>query len=232
MKKLIFLAVWAIVMMGFTFVSCDTPKTVNLKSDIDSVSYILGVLQGSNLKYSLDQIPESPINMKVLSEGFKSAAKGDTIYLGMTGQEAQMYVNTFFQEFQNRIIEKDKAEADKFLAENRGKSGVITTESGLQYQVITEGTGPKPKEEDVVKIHFQITFMDGELVQSTVEQGQPVDFPIAQMFSGWKEGLLMMPVGSKYILWIPMELGIGMNMPQLNKLLIMEVELLEIVKQP
>jgi len=230
MKKLFFLAVLAMVITGLAFVSCDSPKTFNLKSDIDSVSVIIGARQGYLFRESIKQNPDPPLNLEAFINGYVNGAKGDTIFLGMELQEANMYLNTFMQEFQNRITERDKAEADKFLAENRGNSGVSTTESGLQYQVITEGKGPKPKTEDVVKVHFQINLMNGDLVENTFERGEPIEVQVEGLFPGWKEGVLMMSVGSKYKLWIPMELGVGMANPQFNKLLIMEVELLEIVK--
>jgi len=146
-------------------------------------------------------------------------------------EEVQMYLNNFFQEFQNRLDEEALIETERFLAENKEKSGVMTTESGLQYQVITEGAGPKPKENDVVKIHYQGSLIDGVVFDSSIEDDEPVELEVDNLIPGFSEGLLLMPVGSKYRLWIPIELGYY-NIPnhQLsNKLLIFEVELLQIV---
>jgi FKBP-type peptidyl-prolyl cis-trans isomerase len=121
------------------------------------------------------------------------------------------------------------------LNENKTKSGVFTTESGLQYQVITEGTGPKPKVENTVKVHYTGKYLDGSVFDSSVERGQPAEFPLDRVIPGFSQGLQLMPVGSKYIIWIPVELGYGMSNPGIpnfkpNALYIFEVELLEIVK--
>jgi len=232
MKKIRFLTLLVITCAGFTFVSCDSQKSVNLKSDLDSVSYVIGAFQGYQLRMGVQQDPDPAINMDALITGFINSAKGDSVYLGMELQEAQMFLNSYFQEFQNRLNEKNKAEADQFLAENRGKRGVSTTESGLQYSVITEGTGPKPKEDDKVKVDYHGTFLNGTVFDSSRERGEPAEIQLDMLvgFEGFKEGVLMMPVGSKYTLWIPVELGLGGNNPQLYQLIIMEVELLEIIK--
>ena len=232
MKKIIFLGVLAIVMMGVALTSCDSTNTLKLHSDIDSVSYFIGASEGFQMKRNVEQTPDPPINLDALIDGFASVANGDSIFLGMELQEAQMFLNNFFQGYQMRIAETNKAEADKFLAENKGKSGVITTESGLQYQVITEGTGPKPKLEDVVKVHYHLTLLDGTVFQSTLQSGDTVEFPVGGVIPGWIVALQLMPVGSKYMLWIPIELGYfhDPSSPLYGKLLIFEVELLEIVK--
>jgi len=231
MKKLRLLALLALVGVGFTFVSCDSHKPVNLKSDIDSVSYVIGAFQGYQLRMSVKQNPDPPINMDALISGFVNAAKGDSVYLGMELQEAQTYLNSFFQGYQVRVEEKNKAEADKFLAENSGKSGVKTTESGLQYKVITEGTGPKPALGDKVRVHYNGTLLDGTVFDSSIERGQPEEFPVEGVIPGFKEGLQLMSVGSKYMLWVPIELGYyNVNHQLRNKFLIFEVELLDIIK--
>jgi len=233
MKKLKFLAVLATVGIVLTFVSCDSQKSVNLQSDIDSVSYIIGSFSAMNMRASLKTIPGPAINMDVFMKTFEETYKADSIItvLGMDLQEANNYITTYMQNAQNRLTEEQKVEADKFLAENRGKSGVFTTESGLQYSVINEGSGDKPKADDRVKIHYSATFLDGTVFDSSEAGGEPMEMDLTTlMFPGLKEGIQIMPVGSKYTLWIPMELGIGMNNPQLNQLLIFTVELFEIVK--
>jgi len=240
MKKISFIAVWAIVMMGIAFVSCDSKKPVKLSSDVDSVSYILGAFNGYQIRMQVKQNPDPPINLDALIFGFEKIANGDSIILGMELQDAEMYMNNFFEGYQmraaaNNKIEADnnKAEADKFLAENKGKSGVITTESGLQYKVITEGTGPKPKLEDEVKANYRGTYLDGSEFDSSEKYGGPVQFSLSGgVIRGWTEALQLMPVGSKYMLWVPVELGYGMSDPRVrpNSLLIFEVELVEIVK--
>ena len=152
----------------------------------------------------------------------------------MEPQEANMYLQNYFQNIQNKAVAQHVEEANKFLAENKGKSGVITTESGLQYKVLTEGKGAKPKLEDVVKIHYHGTLLSGEVFESSIQNGQPIEYPVGAFPEGMKEGLQIMPVGSKYIFWIPTELGDKSDPGNrlFGKLLIFELELLEIVKKP
>ena len=114
--------------------------------------------------------------------------------------------------------------------------GVQTTASGLQYQVVSEGAGPKPKAEDVVRVHYKGTMLDGETFDSSYDRGEPATFPLSAVVPGWQEGLQLMPVGSKFKLWIPGKLGYGDKVPPgapigPNETLVFDVELLEIVKQ-
>ena len=234
MKKFSFYAILAIGLIGIAFQSCNSNKTVRLESDVDSISYILGSFWAMNTKQNLKAAPGDALKLDIYLESYKKAFQEDTLItiLGMSLEEANSYVSAYIQNAQNKASNNKKLENDKFLAENKGKSGVITTESGLQYRVITEGKGPRPKADDVVKVHYHGTLLDGTVFQSTVQSGQPTDIPLTAVIPGWTEGVQLMPVGSKYIFWIPMELGFGMNNPQLNQLLIFEIELLEIVKQP
>ena len=237
MKKLSFLAITAVVMMGVAFASCDSTKSVSLKSEIDSVSYIIGASYGQGLRQQAPQFPgasTNPINMDALIKGFINAAKGDSVFLGMEMNEAGTYVNSYFQSMQMKDAEESNVENNKFLAENAKQSGVITTESGLQYKVITEGTGPKPTEADIVKVHYHGTLLNGDVFDSSVQRGEPAEFPLGNVIRGWVDGVQLMPVGSKYIFWIPADLAYGpagSGHQLAGKLLIFEVELLEIVKQ-
>ena len=131
---------------------------------------------------------------------------------------------------------KNAEEGDKFLAENAKKPGVKTTASGLQYEVLTEGTGPKPKASDTVRVHYKGTLLDGETFDDSYARGEPVEFALAQVVPGWQEGLQLMPVGSKYKLWIPGKLGYGeQGTPGgpigPNATLVFEVELLDVVNK-
>lgn len=99
--------------------------------------------------------------------------------------------------------------AEQFLAHNAREKGVITTASGLQYKILTEGTGPRPAAEDVVQVHYEGRLRDGTVFDSSYQRGEPVAFPLSQVIPGWTEGVQLMPVGSKFHFWIPPELGYG-----------------------
>ena len=179
-------------------------------------------------------LPGGEANINDLIAGFVTAIKGDSAALKMTAVEAQAYLQTYFVEAQAKETNKVKEEGEKFLAENKTKSGVLTTTSGLQYQVITEGTGAKPTAEDKVKVHYTGTLLDGKKFDSSVDRGEPLEIGVGQVVKGWTEGLQIMPVGSKYVFWIPSELaygeqGAGADIKP-GSTLKFEVELLEIVK--
>jgi len=243
MKKLSLIVVSAIVMMGVTFTSCNSKNatgSVKLKTDLDSVSYMMGKVQGSNSRKQMEEQVEKQWpakgNFDAFIAGFMNGINNaeDTLLLGKSFQEAGEFVNAVFAKAQEEQLAANKAEADKFLAENMKKSGVFTTESGLQYKVITEGKGAKPKDGDIVKFHYHGTFLDGGVFDSTTQRGEPFQYALDQLpLEGWKEGIKLMPVGSKYIFWIPIELGFFNipNSPLNNKFLIFELELVEIVKQ-
>ena len=126
-----------------------------------------------------------------------------------------------------------KAQGEEFLAANKLREGVITTESGLQYEVIKQGKGPKPTADSKVKVHYHGTLIDGTVFDSSVDRGEPIEFSLNQVIKGWTEGVQLMPVGSKYKFYIPQDLGYGSRaagqIPPYSTL-IFEVELLGIVK--
>jgi FKBP-type peptidyl-prolyl cis-trans isomerase len=153
-------------------------------------------------------------------------------------------MTTIAGQFQQEFFKKHRAQQEElaaknieggqaFLAENSKKDGVKQTESGLQYKVLTEGTGPKPKASDTVKVHYKGTLIFGTEFDSSYKRGEPAQFPLTGVIKGWTEGLQLMPVGSKYEFYIPADLAYGAsprpNIPA-NSTLIFEVELLEIVK--
>lgn len=230
MKKVSVLVAAAVV-SGMFFTSCDPKTNVSLKSDVDSVSYAIGVSTGLGYKENLKTLPGAEANVDALIAGFVQAIKGDSTKMNM--EEAREYMQKYFVEASAKEANKTKEEGEKFLADNKTKSGVITTESGLQYQVITEGTGAKPTAEDHVKVHYTGTLLDGTKFDSSIDRGEPAEFPVSQVIKGWTEGLQLMPVGSKYIFWIPSDLAYGDRgagqMIKPNSTLKFEVELLEIV---
>mgnify|MGYP000554950230 FL=1 len=233
MKKISVLVATAIVAMGIT--SCgDSHKSASLKTAADSVSYAIGISTGAGYKENLKTLPGDPANVDDLIAGFIQAIKGDSSAMKMTPQAAQAYGQTYFMEASARDAKKTKEEGEKFLAENKSKKDVFTTESGLQYQVVTEGTGDKPTATDKVKVHYTGTLLDGTKFDSSVDRGEPMEFPVNGVIKGWTEVLQLMPVGSKYIVWIPSDLaygerGAGQDIKP-NSTLKFEIELLEIVK--
>lgn len=222
----------AVVALAVSAVSCDNKKSANLKTGVDSASYAIGVNTGVNYKENLKTLPGGEANIDALIAGFIQAIKGDSTKMSAT--EAQAYLQTYFVEASAKEATKLKEEGDAFLAENKTKEGVITTESGLQYKVEVEGTGDKPMAEDRVKVHYTGTLLDGTKFDSSLDRGEPAEFGVTQVIPGWTEGLQIMPVGSKYIFWIPSglaygERGAGQDIKP-NSALKFEVELIEIVK--
>ena len=223
MKKLSVLVATVIVEMGASFTSCgDSHKSASLKTSIDSASYAIGISTGAGYKENLKTLPGGEANVDDLIAGFIQAIKGDSSAMKMNPQQAQQYLQTYFVEAQAREAKKTK-------------EGVITTESGLQYKVEKEGTGAKPTATDKVKVHYTGTLLDGTKFDSSVDRGEPAEFGVGQVIKGWTEGLQIMPVGSKYIFWIPAELaygerGAGQDIKP-NSVLKFEVELLDIVKE-
>ena len=229
MKKISVLVATAIVAMGIT--SCgDSHKSASLKTAADSVSYAIGISTGAGYKENLKTLPGDPANVDDLIAGFIQAIKGDSSAMKMTPQAAHAYVQTYFMEASARDAKKTKEEGEKFLAENKSKKDVFTTESGLQYQVVTEGTGDKPTATDKVKVHYTGTLLDGTKFDSSVDRGEPMEFPVNGVIKGWTEVLQLMPVGSKYIVWIPSDLAYGERGAGQDIKPNSTLELLEIVK--
>jgi FKBP-type peptidyl-prolyl cis-trans isomerase len=203
-------------------------KDVSLTSKVDSVSYAIGVMIGQNLKQS----GAAELNTLAMAAAINDALKGNKFKI--EANACSDLTNSYMSEQRTAQEGKAKEEGNKFLAENKAKSGVMTTASGLQYQILKEGTGPKPKATDQVKVHYHGTLVDGTVFDSSVDRGEPAVFGVNQVIPGWVEGLQLMPVGSKWKLVIPSDLaygprGAGGSIPP-NSVLIFEVELLEIVK--
>lgn len=234
MKRISVFVAATIVAIGVSATSCDSKKSVNMKTAVDSASYALGLVNGEGFGQNLKTVPGEPIDIDLLLAGMEQGMKNDTSGMKMTMSEAQAFIQSYFMRAQTMDLDKVKGEGEKFLAENKTKSGVITTESGLQYQVITEGTGPKPTAEDRVKVHYLGTLLDGTTFDSSYERGEPAEFALSGVIAGWTEGIQIMPVGSKYIFWIPSDLAYGDRQVSEEikggSTLKFEVELLEILK--
>lgn len=257
--------------------NCPTAaKTIALKSNIDSLNYAFGLINGSEIKmYVLNNDSDGTMvkdMIKYLNKALKSNVKnpqavemgeqiGKTIKeqseQGLIGVESlatdfelikQGFINSmlgdtvwnamdagaYIEETINNIKYGNvKAEGEQYLAENALKDGVTTTASGLQYEVIKMGKGPKPAATDKVKVHYHGTLIDGTVFDSSVDRGEPITFGLNQVIPGWTEGVQLMPVGSKFRFVIPQELAYGSrqmgNIPPYSTL-IFEVELLGIEK--
>lgn len=227
-KGLVILAVTAAMIAS----SCNTRSSVTgtkVKSPEDSLAYALGI--ANYFYYMTDSINIDPV---LLAKGMLDAEKGKN---SLDEQGAQGYVMTYMQKRQaeqmKKMYGKNIDDGEKFLAENKKHEGVQETSSGLQYEVITMGTGVKPGPEDVVRVHYTGMLLDSTKFDSSVDRGEPAQFTVNQVIRGWQEGIQLMPVGSKFKFYIPYELGYGENatgpIPPYSTL-IFEVELLDIVK--
>lgn len=219
----------------------DSAKNVKLTNKMDSLSYGFGVSIGQNFKMS----KMSDLNLDAIKKGIADAldtdsTKSDSAKFLIKEAEIQSIIESYFQEKQQaEMAEKQKQSegvieaGKKFLAENKIKEGVVTTASGLQYIVVKEGTGKKPKPENTVKAHYHGTLIDGTVFDSSVERGQPVEFPVMGVIPGWQEALQLMSVGSKYKVFVPQELGYGAReagkIPAYSTL-VFDIELVEITK--
>lgn len=233
MKKINVLVATVIVALGVSATSCDSKRSASLKTSVDSASYAIGIANGNAFKQQLGGMPGGPANVDDLLAGFEAAMKGDSAAMKMSPEQAQAFLNTYFVEAQARDAQQTKEEGEKFLAENKTKEGVITTESGLQYKVEKEGDGAKPAASDQVKVHYTGTLLDGTKFDSSVDRGEPAVFGVDRVIKGWTEILQIMPVGSKYTIWVPAELAYGEQGTRgikPNSVLKFDVELLDIVK--
>jgi FKBP-type peptidyl-prolyl cis-trans isomerase FkpA/FKBP-type peptidyl-prolyl cis-trans isomerase FklB len=234
MKKISILALAAIFMAGS--VSCDSKrKSVTLKTTADTVFYLIGSSYGHGLSSNQGFPGGGVVNREALAAGFFNAsAGGDTVFLGFTNDQINQYVQEYFNRLANEEATIVKEESQKFLEENKGKPGIITTESGLQYQVVQEGTGPKATEIDTVVVHYTLSLPNGDKLESSLDNGQPATFAVNQVIPGWVEGIPLMPQGSKYKLFIPADLAYGdQGRPSMIKggqALVFDVELLEVKK--
>jgi FKBP-type peptidyl-prolyl cis-trans isomerase len=178
-----------------------------LTNEVDSMSYALGMSVGEDFLKNLKGIPGGKSNIELVVKGFSSAMKGDSTLL--TKEFANEYFRKYITKAQNADIEAKKADGEKFLADNMKAEGVNVTPSGLQYKVLVPAEGKKPTAQDTVKVHYTGTLVDGTKFDSSVDRGEPIEFPLNQVIKGWTEGVQLMSVGSKYNFFIPYNLGYG-----------------------
>lgn len=194
---------------------------------MEKLSYALGLSIAGNLQKS----GVAELDYESFARGVKHHIEGSETEI--SPEEANQIINEFFTAIQSKQFEANVKAGQEFLAENAKKDGVVTLESGLQYEVMTEGTGTVPAATDSVKCHYHGTLIDGKVFDSSVQRGEPAVFPVNGVIAGWVEALQLMPVGSKWKLSIPSNLaygeqGAGQDIGP-HTTLVFEVELLEIV---
>ena len=208
--------------------------------DAHKVAYFMG-LSAINTLAQVVEIPKSDFDEKTFAEGFKDASTEQELRLEKSYVDSvfQAYIEPKANVYRAKLEAKAELEAQAtiaagqaFLAENKKKEGVITTESGLQYEVIKEGTGPQPTINDRVETHYHGTLIDGTVFDSSVDRGEPATFGVNQVIMGWQEGIPLMKEGAKYRLYIPQELAYGMSSPSpaipAGSVLIFDVEFLKV----
>lgn len=234
----------SLVLIASTMVSCGRKSATkeSLKTELDSVSYALGMDIARNVENSLGEI-----NDELFYDGYLQGLDSTKVLMDKT--IAQGILQTYFQKKRTEMMKKQQEEAakkaeeqygevkkagEKFLEDNVANNpDILTTESGLQYIVMQEGTGKQPTATSRVKVHYHGTLIDGTVFDSSVDRGQPSTFGVNQVIKGWTEGLQLMKEGAKYKFFIPQELAYGAT-PRGGKIrpfdaLIFEVELLEVL---
>ncbi len=201
------------------------PKPL-LRNGVDSLSYAIGLNIGGNMKAQGIET----LNYIALNKGMADAMKENATPL-MDDNMANMTIQQKLQEYMAKKNGAVKEEGRKFLAENKKQAGVVELPSGVQYKIITQGTGPKPLLEDTIKVHYKGTLLDGFEFDNSYKRGEPIEFPLGGLIEGWKQAVVLMPVGSKWQLFIPSSFAYGDNPPPGipgGATLIFELELLEV----
>ena len=231
--KLKITMIWIAAMtIGFTAAYVDAEEAPQLKTQKDKISYVIGVDVARNFKrLGVD------IDMDVLIKGLKDGMAGEKTL--MSEDDLRVTMTAYLEELRQKqaaimkaLAEENKKKGEAFLTENKKKEGVVTLSSGLQYKIIKEGSGKTPTENDTVECTYRGTFIDGKEFDSSFRTGKPATFKVSAVIAGWREALKLMPVGSKWQLFIPPELaygpmGTGRDIGP-NTTLIFEVELLAI----
>lgn len=204
------------------------PK-VELATEIDSVSYALGVQLGDK---SAEAIAKQELRTDVFARAYNDALFGaETV---MTPEYARMYLDAYEKKLIQQENDARKKEQEAFFAANKLREGVVETASGLQYEVVREGQGEKPGPNDKVKVHYEGRLLNGTVFDSSIKRGRPIEFKLSRVIQGWSEGVSLMQEGAKYTLYIPYQLGYGVqgagDVIKPYSALIFEVELIEIVK--
>ena len=205
-----------------------TSGPISLRSDNDSLSYAIGV----NIGQSLKQQGMDGINLELLKTAMGDVLAGNATQI--SADQCMPVIMASMKKVQEKKFAPVKSEGESFLVANAKKDSVVVLPSGLQYKILTKGTGEIPKASDKVNVHYHGTLMNGNVFDSSVNRGTPATFGVTHVIAGWVEALQLMPVGSKWKLFIPQALaygerGAGENIPPFSTL-IFDVELLSIDK--
>jgi FKBP-type peptidyl-prolyl cis-trans isomerase len=221
----------ALLIGALALAGCNKAGNVNLSNDQDKASYAIGTQIGRSLK-----MQNADVNLPALEAGLHDAIDGKEPKLKpeeMQGSLQKMQEGAMKKASEE--AEKNQKTGDEFLEKNKAKSGVKTTASGLQMEVVKDGTGATPGDTDVVKVHYTGTLINGTKFDSSVDRGEPVEFPVNQVIPGWTEALKMMKVGEKVKLVIPAKLAYGpQGRPGIppNSTLLFDVELIDVKPAP
>ena len=210
-------------------------EKADLQTEEQKFSYAMGLSLGKYFKEL-----EEKFDLNLVQDGIKDGYDGEKVLL--TDAESQEIQQAFSKRQHDKqvqktvaMVQKNRKAADEFLAANKGKNGVKTTASGLQYKVVKEGKGAKPTAEDMVRVHYKGRTIAGEEFDSSFKRNEPAELKVNQVIPGWQEALLLMPVGSAFELYLPPDLAYGdRGAPPViepGSLLIFDVELLDILKE-
>jgi len=214
------------ILFFFTLLFSQIGNAQVLRTANDSLSYSLGVLIGKNLQLG----GYENLNMDLFITALKAAMKNEATLLSST--KCQEYIELGSAKIKMKQHESNRIAGEQFLTENKKKPGVIALQNGLQYEILKTGDGPKPKATDEVIVHYHGTLIDGKVFDSSVDRGESISFPLNRVIKGWTEILQLMPIGSKWRVYIPYQLaygerGAGADI-QPYSTLIFEIELLGI----
>lgn len=214
-----------LTLLAFT-IGCDdsgiTPIDTTMETPADSVSYAIGV----QIAQSLTQLNNSDIDVDLMAAAIKEALADKA---KLTPEQCQQIISTDQIRSREKASTENLEEGKAFLEENGKKSGVVTTASGLQYKHIQEGTGESPTINSTVTVHYTGKFLDGEVFDSSVDSGQPIEFPLTNVIRGWQEGVQLIKPGGKIELYVPSDIAYGpQGRPGIppNATLIFEIELI------
>jgi FKBP-type peptidyl-prolyl cis-trans isomerase FklB len=218
------------IILSITVTAQDKPDSgkVKLETELDSVSYSLGIMVAQNMRtQGLEQL-----NYDAFEKGFYNMIKDKKTKI--SPEDAALLTTEYFKELKKIRAEKNLVEGKAFLEKNKEKKGVITLPSGLQYEVIKAGSGKSPKIHNKVSVHYEGRLLDGTIFDSSYERGKPMTFTPGGVIKAWREALTLMQTGSKWKLYVPSELGYGEtgagDIIGPNATLIFDIELLEVIK--